>query len=151
MRSATLEQNEKARFSTIKNAETQIAQLKADMDKDAKVESEDKVKEELKRAKAEFNASSYQGDVYANEHKVRQLRDRHGRNKQAYNDATRQSRELNNLAQWDRGAADAARWLRSNEDKFRTEVFEPPVLSITVPNPACVRCGCRALLWACAA
>ncbi|KAJ6450163.1 hypothetical protein C8R45DRAFT_883718 [Mycena sanguinolenta] len=139
-----LKRNEKARLTTIKNAETQIAQLKADMEKDVKVESEDKVKEELKRAKAEFNASSYQGDVYANEQKVRQLRDRHGRNKQAYNDATRQlqdldsieSRKLNNLAQWDRDAADAVRWLRSNKDKFRTEVFEPPVLSVTVPNPA---------------
>ncbi|KAF7374118.1 Structural maintenance of chromosomes protein 5 [Mycena sanguinolenta] len=139
-----LKRNEKARLASIKNAEAQIAQLKADMEKDVKVEREDKVKEELKRAKAEFNASSYQTDVYANEQKVRALRDRYGRNKQAYNDATRQlqdldsieSRKLNNLAQWDRDAADAVRWLRANKDKFRTEVFEPPVLSVTVPNPA---------------
>lgn len=28
------------------------------------------------------------------------------------------------------------RWLRANKERFRMEVFEPPALSVTVPNVA---------------
>ncbi|KZT70296.1 P-loop containing nucleoside triphosphate hydrolase protein [Daedalea quercina L-15889] len=43
-------------------------------------------------------------------------------------------RKLDSLSRWDRDCGDAVRWLRSNRDKFRMEVFEPPMLSCAVPD-----------------
>ncbi|KAJ7241060.1 P-loop containing nucleoside triphosphate hydrolase protein, partial [Mycena haematopus] len=139
-----LKRNEKARLANIKSAEAQIVQIKAQMETEVKVESEADVNAEIKRARVEFNASSFQAEKDANDQKIRALRDRKVRNDRAKVDAESQlrdldsieSRKLNNLLQWDRDAGDAVRWLRANKDKFRMEVFEPAVLSVTVPNAA---------------
>lgn len=44
--------------------------------------------------------------------------------------------KLRNLSSWDRDVGEAVRWLRNNKDKFRMEVFEPPALSVRVPDQA---------------
>ena len=43
-------------------------------------------------------------------------------------------RKLVELEKWDRDSADAVRWLRKNQDKFRMQVFEPPLLILNVPD-----------------
>ncbi|KAH9927340.1 P-loop containing nucleoside triphosphate hydrolase protein [Fomitopsis serialis] len=43
-------------------------------------------------------------------------------------------RKLESLSKWDRDCGDAVRWLRQNQQKFKMEVFEPPMLSCTVPD-----------------
>jgi len=43
-------------------------------------------------------------------------------------------RKLQNLGAWDRDMADAVVWLRNNQDKFKMEVFEPPMICCTVPD-----------------
>ena len=43
-------------------------------------------------------------------------------------------RKLESLSRWDRDCGDAVRWLRQNQNKFKMEIFEPPMLSCTVPD-----------------
>lgn len=43
-------------------------------------------------------------------------------------------RKLESLSRWDRDCGDAVRWLRQNHNKFKMEIFEPPMLSCTVPD-----------------
>lgn len=42
--------------------------------------------------------------------------------------------KLRALEQWDRDCADTVKWLRENRHRFKMEVFEPPMLSLQVPN-----------------
>ena len=43
-------------------------------------------------------------------------------------------RKLESLRKEDKDCADAVAWLRNNQDKFKMEVFEPPMLSCSVPD-----------------
>jgi structural maintenance of chromosomes protein 5 len=43
-------------------------------------------------------------------------------------------KKLGILAKWDQNTHDAVLWLRRNRDKFRMEVFEPPILSVSVSD-----------------
>ncbi|KAH9833821.1 uncharacterized protein C8Q71DRAFT_772688 [Rhodofomes roseus] len=43
-------------------------------------------------------------------------------------------RKLESLSRWDRDCGEAVRWLRQNQHRFKMEVFEPPMLSCTVPD-----------------
>ena len=43
-------------------------------------------------------------------------------------------RKLESLSRWDRDCGDAVRWLRQNHHRFKMEIFEPPMLSCTVPD-----------------
>lgn len=43
-------------------------------------------------------------------------------------------RKLQALGRWDRDTHDAILWLRKNRDKFKMEVFEPPIMVLTVPD-----------------
>lgn len=44
-------------------------------------------------------------------------------------------RKLQNLRNSDRNCADVVEWLRQNQRKFKMEVMEPPILSVTVTDP----------------
>lgn len=44
------------------------------------------------------------------------------------------ARKLQQFERWDRDHADAVRWLRANQNKFEKEVFEPPILSVSIPD-----------------
>ncbi|KAF5388335.1 hypothetical protein D9615_000804 [Tricholomella constricta] len=44
------------------------------------------------------------------------------------------NRKLRSLQVWDRDCHDAVLWLRNNKGLFKMEVFEPPVLSLTVSD-----------------
>jgi hypothetical protein len=41
---------------------------------------------------------------------------------------------LQNLLRWDKDCYDGILWLRKNQDQFRMQVFEPPIISLTVPD-----------------
>jgi structural maintenance of chromosomes protein 5 len=43
-------------------------------------------------------------------------------------------RKLQMLARWDKDCADTVEWLRKNQHRFKMEVFEPPAISLTVPD-----------------
>jgi hypothetical protein len=43
-------------------------------------------------------------------------------------------RKLQNLAQHDSDCAAVINWLRVNKHRFRMEIIEPAVISLTVPN-----------------
>ncbi|KAF9226823.1 P-loop containing nucleoside triphosphate hydrolase protein [Gyrodon lividus] len=43
-------------------------------------------------------------------------------------------RKLENLRSWDRDHADAVVWLRNNQNRFKMEVFEPPMICCSVPD-----------------
>lgn len=44
------------------------------------------------------------------------------------------TRKLQQFERWDRDHADAVRWLRANQNKFEKEIFEPPILSVSIPD-----------------
>ena len=52
---------------------------------------------------------------------------------QQLEDASHQ--KLQSLTQWDKDCGDTVSWLRANRGRFRMEVFEPAMLSITIPDP----------------
>lgn len=48
---------------------------------------------------------------------------------------TADAKKLALLRKWDPATHDAVLWLRGNKDKFKMEVLEPPILSVTVKDP----------------
>ncbi|KAJ7181755.1 P-loop containing nucleoside triphosphate hydrolase protein [Mycena crocata] len=108
-----LKKAEKARISTIKNAEAAIEKLEKEME----------VEDALKRRE----------NVVNQRRGMNQQNERRGRD-ELKNLDNLASVKLNNLGRWDRDAADAVQWLRANKNKFRMEVFEPPALSVSVPD-----------------
>lgn len=42
--------------------------------------------------------------------------------------------KLHKLQNWDRDTHDAILWLRQNKHRFKMEVFEPPLMCLTVPK-----------------
>ncbi|CCM05532.1 uncharacterized protein FIBRA_07758 [Fibroporia radiculosa] len=63
---------------------------------------------------------------------ARNLVDRNGDQLRQLDDANH--RKLEGLARWDGDCANAVRWLRANRHRFKMEVFEPPILCLTVPD-----------------
>lgn len=47
---------------------------------------------------------------------------------------TTDAKKLNLLKTWDPAVHDAVLWLRSHRELFDEEVFEPPILSVSVPG-----------------
>ncbi|KAJ7812952.1 hypothetical protein B0H13DRAFT_2143472 [Mycena leptocephala] len=139
---SNLKKNEKTRLNNIKNAEAQIVALKEELETEVKVEIEADVVAERRRVIAEFNATPYEADKHALGQKRDALARRKTQNERDENDGRKQLKELDsqesvklrNLTHWNQDAGDAVRWLRANKHKFRLEVFEPPILSVTVPD-----------------
>jgi hypothetical protein len=67
--------------------------------------------------------------------------------------------KLNQLRRWNKDHADAIEWLLNNRHRFQMEVFDPPVLSVVVPDQkyanaveSCFNVGqllVRRTLWSC--
>ncbi|KAJ7098489.1 P-loop containing nucleoside triphosphate hydrolase protein [Mycena belliarum] len=137
-----LKKAEKNRLNTIKKCQADIADLEAELQEDVKLEDTEALKTEGRNLQSAFDASSYAADARAHGQRENVLEERKRMNNRNREDGQRQlkslddleSVKLNNLSRWDRDVGDAVRWLRQNKDKFRMEVFEPPALSITVPN-----------------
>ncbi|KAF7362946.1 Structural maintenance of chromosomes protein 5 [Mycena venus] len=137
-----IKRTEKARLANIKNAEAQIAKCKRDLEPKVKLEDEGEVRAERKRVVAEFNTSSHATDKHANDQKRHGLEQRKRRNEQNEAEGRNQlrgldsteARKLGNLTHWNRDVGDAVKWLRANKGMFQMEVFEPPALSVSVPD-----------------
>ncbi|KAJ7479292.1 hypothetical protein FB451DRAFT_1086724 [Mycena latifolia] len=137
-----LKKAEKSRQHTIKTTEAAIAGMKEEIEKEVKLESIDDVKAEGNRLKAEWTSSSFEMDKRAHGERSNVVGQRKRMNERNRGEGERELKsldnvdavKLNNLGRWDRDVGDAVRWLRANKDKFRMEVFEPPALSVTVPN-----------------
>ncbi|KAK7023765.1 structural maintenance of chromosomes protein 5 [Favolaschia claudopus] len=139
---ANSKKEEKVRLNTIKNAEAQIASITEELAAKVKVEDESEVKAERKRIVDDFEASPWEAEKRTNDRRSAAAKERRRRNDNAEADGRHQlkaldsieARKLGNLMQWNRDAGDAVHWLRANKDKFKMEVFEPPCLSVTVPD-----------------
>ncbi|KAJ7691405.1 P-loop containing nucleoside triphosphate hydrolase protein [Mycena rosella] len=137
-----LKRAEKNRLALIKSCEATIEGLKEEMEKDVKVENRDDVVAEGRRIDADFNASSFESDRAACQERRNVLSRRRDMNNRNQMDGERQLKalddstqvKLSNLSRWDRDVGDAVRWLRQNRGKFKMEVFEPPALSVSVPD-----------------
>ncbi|KAJ8519683.1 hypothetical protein ONZ45_g3400 [Pleurotus djamor] len=44
------------------------------------------------------------------------------------------TQKFQRFAKFDADHAEAVKWLRANRDKFEQEIFEPPMLTVTIPN-----------------
>ncbi|KAJ7180479.1 P-loop containing nucleoside triphosphate hydrolase protein [Mycena filopes] len=142
-----LKKNEKIRLAKIKNSEAEIASLKEQLAKEVKVESEADVRADRARAQAEISATPLETERHAVEQKEDALKQKRNRNQQNESYGRNQLKELESvdgiklrdLSRWDRDAADAVVWLRNHKDQFKMEVFEPPALSVSVPDQTFAR------------
>lgn len=46
-----------------------------------------------------------------------------------------QANRLNKFSTWDQNSAKVAHWLISNQHLFEKEIFLPPCISVSVPDP----------------
>ncbi|KAJ7619283.1 P-loop containing nucleoside triphosphate hydrolase protein [Roridomyces roridus] len=143
---ANLKKVEKARQAAIKNHEADIVKFTEQIEKasEVKMEKEADVQAERNKLIAEYNAGSNDGDMRRCEQSMNDVKHRKSQNQRREEAAQRELKSLDdagavklqNLIRWDRDVGEAVRWLRNNKAKFKMEVFEPPVLSVTVPNKA---------------
>ncbi|KAJ7095537.1 hypothetical protein C8R44DRAFT_813419 [Mycena epipterygia] len=141
---SNLKKAEKQRVARIKQCEADIIAVKEEIEEanEVKVEPEADLLAEKKAVMAEWNGSSFETDSRVLAGKKQTLSQRKSMNSNNERDGQRQLQELsnhdsvklNNLHRWAPDIADAVRWVRQNKDKFKMEVFEPPVLSVTVPQ-----------------
>ncbi|KAJ7760373.1 hypothetical protein B0H16DRAFT_1719878 [Mycena metata] len=139
---ANLKRNEKARLAKIKTCEAEIVSVKEQLAAEVKVESEAEVRADRTRAQQEISATPLETERHAMQQKKAALDAKKSRNNDNEAHGLKQLKDLESvggiklraLAKWDRDAADAVVWLRNNKNRFRMEVFEPPALSVTVPN-----------------
>ncbi|KAJ7773680.1 hypothetical protein DFH07DRAFT_801525 [Mycena maculata] len=139
-----LKSQEKARLMKIKNTEAAIAELKENIEEAHKVkmEIEEDVRAEQRILLAKHSASPLEREKRAWEQRNGQLGARRNQNARNEEVGRRELKSLDdadavklqNLARWNRDVGDAVRWLRDNKDKFKMEVFEPPALSVRVPQ-----------------
>ncbi|KAJ7043397.1 hypothetical protein C8F04DRAFT_1072037 [Mycena alexandri] len=137
-----LKRNEKARLAKIKTCEADIVSLREQLAAEVKVESEAEVRADRTRAQQEISATPLDAEKHAWKRNKDALDLRKSRNVDNEAHGRKQLKDLESvggiklraLNKWDRDTADAVVWLRNNKSKFRMEVFEPPALSVTVPN-----------------
>ncbi|PBK65782.1 P-loop containing nucleoside triphosphate hydrolase protein [Armillaria solidipes] len=112
----TLDNEEKDRSKKIKNAQANIDSIRKELAKEVKLENQDDLTREIStNPRADYSSRRMS--------KLKKL-------------DNVEVRKLQMLSQWDRDTADAVVWYRNNKDKFRMEVFEPPYLSVNVPDHA---------------
>ncbi|TCD64231.1 Structural maintenance of chromosomes protein 5 [Steccherinum ochraceum] len=138
----SLKTKEKTRQNDIKAAEKQVTKLETDLESAPPPESPDEVNEQIRTVKiAQRQLHPRQSDL---QERQRACVDEEARFKADLETANRSLRQLDNVAhqklqtlqQMDPNCAKVVVWLRQNQDKFKMEVMEPPLLSVTVPNKA---------------
>ncbi|KAJ6469210.1 hypothetical protein C8R47DRAFT_1024336 [Mycena vitilis] len=139
---ANLKKNEKTRLSNIKRAQTEIAALKEEMEIEVKVESEADLKADRNAVLAKFHATPYAADTHALDQRAENLERRKSQNRRNEENGRAELRNLDsvehvklqNLHSLNADAADTVRFIRQNQGMFKMEIFEPPLLSVTVPD-----------------
>ncbi|KAH9942592.1 P-loop containing nucleoside triphosphate hydrolase protein [Amylocystis lapponica] len=136
----SLKKNEKERLKDIAKLERTIASQQQQLDNPVKTENIDDINNEIKRLALEHNKIQERHDELQERQKAnveeesryRKMRDHNMQGLKQLDDVSH--RKLEDLTRWDRDAGDTVKWLRMNRDKFRMEVFEPPMLCLT-PDP----------------
>ncbi|KAJ6466032.1 hypothetical protein C8R47DRAFT_1025431 [Mycena vitilis] len=137
-----LKKSEKARLATIKNAEAAIATLKEEMQTEVKVENEGDLRAERAAVVAQFRTTPYDADRNTLQQREETMERRRSQNQNTEEHGRKQLKQLDsvehiklqNLRNWNADAADTVRFIRENKNLFKMEVFEPPFLSVTVPD-----------------
>ncbi|KAH7912946.1 hypothetical protein BJ138DRAFT_1147123 [Hygrophoropsis aurantiaca] len=135
-----LKKAEKDRARKIKELQGQVDRWQRDLDNPPDLEDLQEITDEMRKLNAEHNVTRSRMDELQERQKANI--DASGRQKQQINNALNElkkldderHRKLQNLGQWDSDCADAVAWLRNNLDKFKMEVFEPPMICCTVPD-----------------
>ncbi|EGO27756.1 hypothetical protein SERLADRAFT_354935 [Serpula lacrymans var. lacrymans S7.9] len=136
----SVKKGEKERIKKIKDLEAQNAKWQRELDNPPELEDLQTINAEIKalnskhsktgerqldlqdRQRANADASGAQkAQIEAAMSELKKLDDE-------------KHRKLQNLSKWDKDCADAVAWLRNNQNKFKMEVFEPPVICLTVPD-----------------
>ncbi|KZT06482.1 P-loop containing nucleoside triphosphate hydrolase protein [Laetiporus sulphureus 93-53] len=131
---------EKNRLREIHKLEKSIGDHQQELANPPETEDLNEIERERKRVSAEranlnnelLELQGKQKDNVAEESKIKATIDLQLRNLKQLEDASH--RKFEALTRWDRDCADAVHWLRDNRHKFKMEVFEPPMLCLTVPN-----------------
>ncbi|KAK0188724.1 P-loop containing nucleoside triphosphate hydrolase protein [Armillaria mellea] len=138
----TLDNEEKDRSKKIKTAQANIDNIRKELAKEVKLENQDDLIREMNELRQERQGvigrkREFEAEMTTNLDQEYQFK---SRLEQSLDELKRldnvEVRKLQKLAQWDRDTADAVVWYRNNKDKFRMEVFEPPYLSVNVPDHA---------------
>ncbi|KAF7327365.1 Purine nucleoside phosphorylase [Mycena kentingensis (nom. inval.)] len=140
-----IKSTEDQRQKTIKNLESQIRAVQTQRDEHV-VPDEDEaaLRAEQRAIKAAFQKTNYDADKHAHDQKQREMNEKRdalrrkgdAANNDLHNLNNIEHRKLQNYKQYDPAGYEAVNWLRGNKTKFRMEVFEPPFLSVSVPDPS---------------
>ncbi|KAG6331319.1 hypothetical protein ID866_7768 [Astraeus odoratus] len=135
-----LKRAEKDRLKKIKDMQSQIIKWQQEVDNPPELEDIQAINEEIRKLNMERNQTMNRMDDL----QVRQRTnvDESAAEKAKISNAHDQlkrldderHRKLENLRKQDRDCADAVVWLRNNQDRFKMEVFEPPMVCCNVPD-----------------
>ncbi|KAJ7056762.1 P-loop containing nucleoside triphosphate hydrolase protein [Mycena amicta] len=138
-----VKKTEENRLKAIKNAEAQIKAIENQLGEDVKPKGDEaELRAQIRSIKTAFQQTGFDDDKRAYETKRNEVEERKRKNKRNEDTAKENMTRLNSVsgrkfeafARWDQAGADAVRWLRGHKELFRMEVFEPPALSVTVPD-----------------
>ncbi|KAJ2923676.1 hypothetical protein H1R20_g13419, partial [Candolleomyces eurysporus] len=139
---SSLKKNEKDRQRNIKTKEAELEKIQEELDRPPpQLPDPADLAEEQKQINLEKLALNR--DTEEHNTAMHEVVERKMSAKRAAEDARRQmqqldtvdSKKLGLLRKWDPDTHDAVLWLRRNKDKFKMEVLEPPILSVTVKDP----------------
>ncbi|KAH7887410.1 hypothetical protein F5I97DRAFT_1925860 [Phlebopus sp. FC_14] len=134
-----LKKAEKDRLKKIKDLQNQIRKWQETIANPPQLEDEQAITEEMRQLNSEHNQTRNRMEELQDRQKVNI--DASAAEKAKISEAMDQwrldderHRKLENLRSWDRDCADAVAWLRNNQHRFKMEVFEPPMISCSVPD-----------------
>ncbi|KAG9317772.1 hypothetical protein JVU11DRAFT_1992 [Chiua virens] len=135
-----LKRAEKDRAKRIKDLENQIRKMQNELDDPPKLEDLQAINDEIRQLSTEHNRMKSCMEELQERQKANI--DASAAQKAKIDDAMGQlqrlddvrHRKLENLRKWDPHHAEAVSWLRNNQNKFKMEVFEPPMICCSVPD-----------------
>ncbi|KAI0340832.1 P-loop containing nucleoside triphosphate hydrolase protein [Trametopsis cervina] len=135
-----LRQIEKDRHKKINEMKDKVVRYQKEADNPPDISELEAIKQELTATRAAGQAiqerqrvlQDKQKEVVNQETGLKGTIDEHNRRLKQLEDVSH--RKLQALIQWDKDCGDTVAWLRQNRHRFKMEVFEPAMLSITIPN-----------------
>ncbi|KAH8096592.1 hypothetical protein BXZ70DRAFT_945257 [Cristinia sonorae] len=136
----SLKTREKKRLADIKALEKQIHRIEEEIASFSKLESTDEVNEFIRALRSEYrhlgpkqeDLQERQRACIAEEARYNDTLKEADRRLTELDDASQ--RKLLSLRHWDSECADVVAWLRNNQHRFKMEVMEPPMLSVSVSD-----------------
>ncbi|OSX59547.1 hypothetical protein POSPLADRAFT_1048859 [Postia placenta MAD-698-R-SB12] len=124
---------EKERVKKISTSEKTISQIREQLDNPPKVEDLDVINDDMLGLRNRMEElQSKQRRHVEQESRNRAIVDQNTRGLQQLDDASH--RKLDALTNWDHDCGAAVKWLRDNRHRFKMEIFEPPMICVTVPD-----------------